>query len=293
MNIKQLLTIAKEQGWELRRGEKHYQLKPPPGSNAQVQTIAATPSDHRSVDNARAQLRRVGIVFPGDKGWEKRRKIRRDRKESRMKLRQQELIEFGRLVSSYRRENDLTQKELAGKLHVSSSTVSNIETARFPCVESTFTAIANLLGYDDHYDLMVSLHQAVSDQSSKVEETTEPVEVTVQVSDQIETDVKVTEPVEISKTVDTSDQIQPEVDEAKRLRQAISSYGEEADEDKLIDEALQILEHLDEHFAAWKQLVEIIESARDLVVDGQSLDIVLSNRECTQLKGLAAKFSRQ
>lgn len=63
-------------------------------------------------------------------------------------------------------------------------------------------------------------------------------------------------------------------------------------EDELIDEALEILEHLDEHLTAWGEVSKILGQARDLVVDGQTLGIVLSTREVNLILELAKRFGR-
>jgi predicted RNA binding protein YcfA (HicA-like mRNA interferase family) len=57
-DVRQLLRKARKQGWDwyFTRGD-HVVLQSPSGKKV---TCAATPSDHRSLRNARAQLRRTG-----------------------------------------------------------------------------------------------------------------------------------------------------------------------------------------------------------------------------------------
>lgn len=61
--IKRLVALAEEQGWtvEVRR-TNHLCFKAPDGES--MVFAPATPSDHRSMKNVRAQLRREGLEDP-------------------------------------------------------------------------------------------------------------------------------------------------------------------------------------------------------------------------------------
>lgn len=61
--MKALLKAAEEQGWTVRfTGSGHYQWKAPDGQTIIV--TPSTPSDHRSMSNTRAQLKRAGLNLP-------------------------------------------------------------------------------------------------------------------------------------------------------------------------------------------------------------------------------------
>lgn len=55
-----LVRAAWDAGWRVEQGRKHIRVYPPDPTQAIV-TIAGTPSDHRTVKNTRAQLRRSGL----------------------------------------------------------------------------------------------------------------------------------------------------------------------------------------------------------------------------------------
>ena len=51
-----LFKALASQGWSVEKGRKHVKAKSPNGA---LVTLPATPSDHRSYLNSRAQLRRA------------------------------------------------------------------------------------------------------------------------------------------------------------------------------------------------------------------------------------------
>ena len=62
-DVKQLLEKAEAAGWTTKRtGGGHYCLRPPSPRTGQV-FIPSTPSDGRSLRNARAMLKRWGLVL--------------------------------------------------------------------------------------------------------------------------------------------------------------------------------------------------------------------------------------
>lgn len=281
MDIREIISITKRQGWAIKKGKKHYRLTPPMDNQSGTQIISATPSDYRAIENIRAQLRRAGVIFPSDKHWEAFVRAQKHKGAQEVKMRQQERQELGRRVADYRTTHGFSQTDLAKILNISKGTVSNIETARNTCRYETFEAIAQLLGYSDGQMMALELGRAALASSKKPK-----AELTLDLANQ---------PAELAQTTtitEVADQIQTEVEKIEQSEQPVVAPAENSDEDRLIDEALKLLEHLDEHFAGWEQLVKIIDTARDLVVDGQSLGIVLSNRECAKLKALAAKFGR-
>jgi hypothetical protein len=62
-DIGRLLATASEQGFRVeKRKSGHIMVKPPDKTKAVI-SLSSTPSDSRSVKNARALLRRSGLVF--------------------------------------------------------------------------------------------------------------------------------------------------------------------------------------------------------------------------------------
>lgn len=67
-DMNDLIRLAVSQGWRHTRTSKgHHRLIPPPGQKdrngypAFPVTLPSTPSDHRSIKNCMAQLRRFGL----------------------------------------------------------------------------------------------------------------------------------------------------------------------------------------------------------------------------------------
>ncbi len=59
--LKQLIRIAREQGWKVEPTRKgHWWFRPPNPADGQV-LVAGTPSDHRALKNAKAKLRQAGL----------------------------------------------------------------------------------------------------------------------------------------------------------------------------------------------------------------------------------------
>ena len=56
-DIRRVFKALEAQGWRIDRGKRHFKCKAPNGG---LVTIPSTPSDHRALLNARAQLRRAG-----------------------------------------------------------------------------------------------------------------------------------------------------------------------------------------------------------------------------------------
>lgn len=59
-DMKILFKSLVSQGWTVEKGRKHVKAK---GPNGALVTLPATPSDHRSFMNSRAQLRRAGATL--------------------------------------------------------------------------------------------------------------------------------------------------------------------------------------------------------------------------------------
>lgn len=65
--MKELVHAATEQGWEVHvDGAGHYRMVPPGGDIVGI-SISATPSDHRTLKNEAAALKRMGLRLPGQK----------------------------------------------------------------------------------------------------------------------------------------------------------------------------------------------------------------------------------
>jgi len=73
--------------------------------------------------------------------------------------------EIGRLVKSYRKEQKLSQQELAELLELSRITIQNLESGK------NFT-IDTLLKVFNHFDLLVGLNQFLIDKRNEKEELT-------------------------------------------------------------------------------------------------------------------------
>jgi hypothetical protein len=56
--VQDLLIKAENLGCAIEHGAKHVQVKVPGGG---IVTMPKTPSDHRSIPNAKSQLRRAGL----------------------------------------------------------------------------------------------------------------------------------------------------------------------------------------------------------------------------------------
>lgn len=62
--LKEIIREAERQGWRVGKTKKgHPQFFVPDGEN--IVTAAGTPSDHRSIDNLVARLRRYGFKWKG------------------------------------------------------------------------------------------------------------------------------------------------------------------------------------------------------------------------------------
>jgi hypothetical protein len=61
--FRKYLSAAVEQGWEVRPVKKGFQLVPG-DSTKEIVTIHRTPSDHRALVNALAEMRRQGFIWP-------------------------------------------------------------------------------------------------------------------------------------------------------------------------------------------------------------------------------------
>jgi hypothetical protein len=59
--VQDLIRKLQEQGWRIEEG-KHYKAFPPDTTKPMV-VIPKTPSDHRSLKNTIAQLRRSGAII--------------------------------------------------------------------------------------------------------------------------------------------------------------------------------------------------------------------------------------
>jgi len=57
--VEEIIEAIQRQGWRVRRGSKHYMVYPADPTKPPV-AIPCTPSDHRSLLNIRADLRRRG-----------------------------------------------------------------------------------------------------------------------------------------------------------------------------------------------------------------------------------------
>ena len=65
MADKEIVKLIKElerQGWRVERGSKHF-IAYSPDTSVRPITIPGTPSDHRSLKNLRAELRRGGAIL--------------------------------------------------------------------------------------------------------------------------------------------------------------------------------------------------------------------------------------
>lgn len=251
--IRELVKVATNQGWNYQPNGGHLHLTPPNGSSAEVQIVASTPSDTRAIANARAQLRNAGVIFPGDPGWETAKK-RKKVKPMKVRIRQQELILLGQRVRDKRQTAGMNQTDLAKVILVSGGTVSNLECGKCKPTPANLEKIASFLGFESAEDLILDLAHELATRDQEVSEEKPDAEVVV-------------EPAEVKVKATKT-------------------------EDELIDEALKILEHLDEHLAAWGEVSKILGQARDLVVDGQNLGVVLSTREVNLILELAKKFGR-
>ncbi len=61
-DLKRMLKALDDQGFEVSRTQRgHYEVRE---NGRRVATIAGTPSDHRSIRNSIAYLRRAGFVWP-------------------------------------------------------------------------------------------------------------------------------------------------------------------------------------------------------------------------------------
>lgn len=57
-DIRKLTKKLRKQGWQIEEARKHIKCWAPDGET--MVTIPSTPSDHRAIKNAKAQLRRSG-----------------------------------------------------------------------------------------------------------------------------------------------------------------------------------------------------------------------------------------
>ena len=73
--------------------------------------------------------------------------------------------EIGQLVKSYRKQQKLTQQELADQLELSRITIQNLESGK------NFT-IDTLLKVFNHFDALVGLNQFLMDKRNETEQLT-------------------------------------------------------------------------------------------------------------------------
>ena len=63
-NWKKLVDEVARQGWTVEQGRKGQTKLIPPDPTKQIVFIHGTPSDHRAMKNAIAELRRQGLMWP-------------------------------------------------------------------------------------------------------------------------------------------------------------------------------------------------------------------------------------
>lgn len=61
---KKLLKEAQKQGWSIQQGRKGQMRLVPPDPSRQIVFVHQTPSDHRAIKNAIAEMRRQGLQWP-------------------------------------------------------------------------------------------------------------------------------------------------------------------------------------------------------------------------------------
>ena len=61
--VEQLIRVAEDQGWRTRRTKRGHVVFYAPDGEGTAGT-GGTPSDHRSIKNFRAQLKRLGLKIP-------------------------------------------------------------------------------------------------------------------------------------------------------------------------------------------------------------------------------------
>lgn len=64
MDLRKIEQAAREQGWRVERTKKGHIRFVPPDATKPMVVAAGTPSDHRSIRNLVAQLRRSGLIWP-------------------------------------------------------------------------------------------------------------------------------------------------------------------------------------------------------------------------------------
>ena len=75
------------------------------------------------------------------------------------------ISEIGRLVKSYRKQQKLSQQDLAEKLELSRITIQNLESGK------NFT-IDTLLKVFNHFDVLVGFNQFLMDKRDEIEQMT-------------------------------------------------------------------------------------------------------------------------
>lgn len=73
-DMRKMLRAADKQEFTVSATKRHLKVtgRPnPDGTPARCVIVAKTPSDPHAIDNARAQLRRLGVVFPYPRGKRK------------------------------------------------------------------------------------------------------------------------------------------------------------------------------------------------------------------------------
>lgn len=70
----QIERAAREQGWQVGRTAKGHYRYVPPDPHQPIVIGSGTPSDHRSVNNFLARLKRSGLIWPWPPSKGKNRK---------------------------------------------------------------------------------------------------------------------------------------------------------------------------------------------------------------------------
>jgi hypothetical protein len=64
MNWRDIEKAAKEQAWRVERTTRGHRMFVPPDPTKRIVYGPGTPSDHRSIKNTLASLRRQGLIWP-------------------------------------------------------------------------------------------------------------------------------------------------------------------------------------------------------------------------------------
>jgi len=67
MNLREIEDVARAQGFIVGRTMKGHPKFTPPDPTKEIVVFSGTPSDHRSLKNGLARLRRQGFIWPPPK----------------------------------------------------------------------------------------------------------------------------------------------------------------------------------------------------------------------------------